>query len=397
MIPLRNQPFDFGYSDTCECGANDFEQFFLKSDEIQVAFEIVPCDEPFSTGANEFDTFAGALSFNGSVVTFTGTGILQILLPSGIQAGRYLIQFNVQSYTSGTLEIIIDGNTQATITPQVGLNSVWVDFQDNEPFISFQGNSLNAVIDFQITYQFYQSNQELYLVDSGGNEITDFNKFYRNNYVVFGGVPFNLLSLTDCLYRLRWLTDECNPYSGFSYSNYFKIVDSQDSECTVALSGCYPDYQFGWPKDFEPLVRLQGRLAQPQYTGEIVISRDSAGYSTVNYLDRVKTMQLKLNLIPEYILDFISVWIGFENMYINGQSYRVTDNSFPEVIYTDATDLGQLDFTVQRVRQLVQRVNCFPALSPCEEVPPPPNMGIGKLFEDDEQFIFQDDNQFNFE
>lgn len=398
MKPLGNQPFDFGFSDTCECGENEYEQFFFKSDTIQVAFEIEPCEgnESFETNDDDFDVFAGALTFNGSVVTYSGTGALQIFLPNPLTAGRYLIQFNVLNYTSGTLSIVIGGVTQQTITPYVGINSVWVNFATDEPTITFTGNTLDAEIDFQISYQEYQSNQDLYLVDASGNEITNFDKFYRDNYVIFGGVPFSGLTLTDCLYRLRWV-DECDEYPSFQFSNFFKIVDGDGDECTIALSGCFPGAQLGFPEDYEPLVRLSGRIARPQYTGEVLTSRDSEGYTRVNYLDREKTMQLLINLVPEYILDFISVWIGFEQMYINGQSYRIADDSFPEINYPDGTDLGQLEFTVKRVRQNIKRINCFALESPCDEVPPPPNLGTPKEFQDDEPFEFMNDEQFNFE
>jgi hypothetical protein len=403
MKPLGNQPFDFGYSDTCECGENDYEQFFFTSDTIQVAFEIEPCE-----GNESFlPVFLAAQpgwEIEGSIACVTRPVLSYISWTWGLPSGYYKFTVNIQSITSGNVTFIRQtGGIDIFIDTfsNLGNNEIYAFIPSGTTFILLRSNiggenDFVGCVSLDIETIEYPTNQELYLVDTGGNEITNFDKFYRDNYVIFGGVPFSGLTLTDCLYRLRWI-DECDEYPSFQYSNFFKIVDGDGDECTIALSGCFPGYQLGFPEDFEPLVRLSGRIARPQYTGEILTSRDSEGYSRVNYLDREKTMQLLINLVPEYILDFISVWIGFEQMYINGQSYRIADDSFPEIQYPESTDLGQLEFTVKRVRQNIKRINCFALESPCEEVPPPPNLGEPKQFMDDDLFEFQDGEQYTFQ
>lgn len=399
MKPLKNQPFDFGFSETCECGQNNYEQFFFNTDQIQVAFELETCGiEPFLLSSEDISTALGSVTINGELANFTSGGSVVLNLPNPLPSGYYAIQVSIPSYTSGQISLLIDNVTIANFSSP-GVFTIYTNIAQDEPAVQIGATSGTiASVNLQLQFQGYPQNQQAFLVDSGGNLVIDMDSFRRDNQIVFV-LPLADLTLTECLYRIGW-TNECDPYSfdnPVNFTNYFKISDPIDNQCTVGLSGCYPASQFGWPEDFTPLVRVSGRLAQPQYTGEIIRSRDSVGYTKISYSDRIKTMQLKVNLVPEYILDFISVWVSFEQMYINGQSYRISEDSFPEVIYPDATDLGQLDITVERVRQNVVRKTCNEAISPCEEIPPPPNLGVQKLFQDGEEFLFQDGILFAFQ
>jgi len=400
MIPIKNQPFDFGYNEGCDCNESIYEQFFFNTDIIEVAFDITKCSDENDFNINEadFDTFSGALAFNGNVVTFSGSGALQMLFPNPLAGGLYYLELPIQSYTSGSLEVVVNGTIRYTVT-SAGLIGIWLTLANNEPTINFVSNSFNGVVNFDLFFSQFPTNQQAFLVDSANNNVAEMESFRRENQLVFQ-VNLALLTLTEkCNYKIGW-TNECDPYSFDNpeyFTNEFAIIPPESQGCTVALSGCYPGSQFNFPADFNPLVRLSGRLARPQYPIEFVKSRDSQGYTTVNYSDRIKTMQLLLDEVPEYILDFLSVWVAFENMYINGQSYRITEDSFPEITYIDESDFGLVEFQVERVRQLVQRLNCTGAVAPCQEVPPPPNLGAQKLFQDDVEFDFQDDVEFLFE
>jgi len=400
MKPLKNQPFDLGFSETCECGENTFEQFFFNTDRIEIAFDLETCGiEPFILSDEDISTALGSVTIDGQLALFTSGGSVVLNLPNPLPAGYYAIQVTIPSYTQGQVSLLIDNVTIANFTSS-GVFTVYTNIAQDEPAVQIGTTSGTiATVNLQLQFQAYPQNQQAFLIDAGGNLVAEIDSFKRGNQIVFNQELADL-TLSECRYRIGW-TDECSQYSFGNpvfFTNFFNIIPSTN-ECTVALSGCYPASQFGWPEDFNPLVRVTGRLAQPQYAGEIIRSRDSFGYTKISYSDRIKTMQLKVNLVPEYILDFISVWVSFENMYINGQSYRISEDSFPEVIYPDATDLGQLDITVERVRQDVLRKTCNEAIAPCEEVPPPPPFltGSGKLFQDGVEFLFQDGIGFNFE
>lgn len=384
MIPYPNQPFDFGYSDTCNCIDEEYSQFFFNSDTIQAAFQLEPCegDEPINLG------FAGEVCYDGPVRFDAEPGFLN-------GAGLYRIRFNVPSYTSGSVEVTFGGNVIGTITG-AGIQELWHDKSDAEEELGFFSTNFVGCIQFTIEFQIFKSDDNLFLVDNSGNIYDEFAKVRVGNSWVFSLPLPSVEGLVDCLdYRLGWFNG-CNNYSQMMVSNTFRVTD-EGVGCTVALSGCYPGNQLGWPAGFQPLARLKGRLYRPNYEGEIISSADSGGYRPISYAARRKTMQLGIDPLPEYLLDYVSVWVLFEQMYINGESWRVTDNELPEVIYTDGSDLGQWFFTVERVRQNVKVNICRPLATLCLEIPPPPNVGTPKQFMDDEFYEFQDDTSFEFQ
>jgi hypothetical protein len=389
MIPLPNQPFDFGYSDTCECNEDQYTQFFSIEDKIQVAFDIESCPgfESITLGFQDLTCYDGEVREDFSPGALNG-------------AGLYEISFQVTDYISGSVEVTYGGTNVGTINSN-GNQSFFFDFPGGTPDISFFSTNFVGCIRYTITFTQLPDNQQAFLTDGQGNPLDLMNKFRRGNQLVFefnaADYPPSFFDDT-CEYRIGW-TNECNPYATTptNFSNTFKFLKDID-ECTVALSGCYPGSQFNWPQDFSPLVRVSGRLKQPQYRGSITKSINSAGYESINFVNRIKTMVLAINPVPEYITDYISVWLGFENMYINGESWRIFDAQFPEITYLDSGfDLGQLEIEVRRVRQLVQSTRCNNMIAPCEEIPPPPDQGAPKQFQDEEDFMFQDFAPFLFQ
>jgi hypothetical protein len=390
MIPLPNQPIDFGYSDTCDCNDSDYTQFYSTQDRIQVAFKIEPCPgvEPIELG------FQSNTCYDGAVREDFSPGVLA-------GAGLYQITFDVPSYTSGSVEVAFGGTVIGVIN-SAGQQTFYYDHPGGTPDMGFFSTNFVGCIRFTITFQILPTSQQAFIVDSNGDIIDEMNRFRRGDMLVFefNAADYPPSTFTDsCTYRIGW-TNECNPYGGNNpvfFSGSFVFVESP-ADCNVLLSGCYPGSQFGWPEDFSPSVRLSGRLKHPQYRGAIVKSIDSAGYETINFIDRIKTMVLAIDPIPEHITDFLSVWVGFEQMYINNESWRIVDPQFPEITYLDAgSDLGQLEIEVRRVRQLVKSTRCGNQIAPCEEIPPPPDQGPQKLFEDGDLFEFEDGQPFQFE
>ena len=414
MIPIKNQPFNFGYDESCDCNDTPYEQFFFDTDIIEIAFDMEICEGAESFEPEFFSAQPGwQISDNRACIPNALNSLEYIAWTWNRPAGYYSFTITLSDYQQGTItfirqtlavDIFIDtfsGNGSITLYAFIPNDTQYILIRSNIGGL----NAFVGCVSLVIEAQEFPTNQQAFLLDSANNIVAEMQLFRRENQLFF---QVNLGDLTlsqNVNYKLGW-TDECSPYSYDNpeyFTNDFRIILAEQQGCnpdcngTVALSGCYPGSQFNFPADFIPLVRVTGRLARPQYPIEFVKSRDSQGYTTINYSDRIKTMQLILDELPEYILDYLSVWVSFENMYINGQSYRITDNSFPEITYIDESDLGLVEFQVERVRQLVQRLNCTGLESPCEEVPPPPNLGTQKLFQDDVEFDFQDDVDFLFE
>lgn len=390
MIPFPNQPFDFGYSDTCECNDDTYIQTFAPGDTIQAAFQLEQCGEP--TIETTILSFAGAPpeSFEGNVVcTIDGSYELTMDLSNVPVGFYYMVQINAESLEVGSVSAGIDGTPLGTIT-QSGVNTFFFEVDSPLTEIIFKAVGFTGCINFVLTFTPFPIDESLDLY-SNGEFVAEFDSVFSGNAQIFSLT----LPETGGTYQLSWV-DSCVEYSPRYFSGAFCIAEQ--SGCTVTLSGCFPGSQLGWPAGFLPFVRLSGRLRHSQYTGTISKFTNSAGYSSIQFASRRKTMDLAIDQVPEYILDYISVWITFEQMYINGESYRITDSTFPEVSYLDkGSDLGQLVITVERVRQLFRVNRCNEAPTLCQEIPAPPNIGTQKQFQDGIDVEFQDGILYTFQ
>ena len=74
---------------------------------------------------------------------------------------------------------------------------------------------------------------------------------------------------------------------------------------------------------------------------------------------------MAIDLQPEYIHDFLSLAIGFDNFYINGDAYFVEDSEY-NITYPDVYDnVGAVRLVVSEKVQNVKNVFCSDTENVC--------------------------------
>jgi hypothetical protein len=143
-------------------------------------------------------------------------------------------------------------------------------------------------------------------------------------------------------------------------SNTFKLGDYSEN-CTLIINACNNEDGMGFVFDgsgFSPRLRLEAKLKNSKYTNERSVYEDSIGKKSVTYYSRRKQKILAVDLQPEYIHDFLSTLIGFDNVYIENETYFVDDDEY-NIEYSDASDdVGSVNLLVSKKTQNVKNTNC---------------------------------------
>lgn len=127
--------------------------------------------------------------------------------------------------------------------------------------------------------------------------------------------------------------------------NYISTkIKLNDNVCdTVVLHGCSDvDYTFGLnfaSSSFDLRARVEGALVNPDYTFDAKFYKHGERNNSRNsYFKRQKVKKLKLALLPEYMLDFVSAVIGLDHIYIDNVEYQLNPDEFFSLQYDGNLD-----------------------------------------------------------
>jgi hypothetical protein len=196
----------------------------------------------------------------------------------------------------------------------------------------------------------------------------------------FGGLP-SLIEISKVTLRAIYTSVNYDRYSDvialgeYSGCNYFK------------LEGCNGENQFGFAfygSSFLPSIRLEGRRYQAQYDTDADLFRYASGRWHASFVDRRKRHTYFFGRLPEYVLDFLSILVYFDNLYVNGETHFPAEADFPEIEYNDADDLGSLSIDLYRKTGIVRKTVCVGVDADC----------LPSILNLDEPFLlYQDDNR----
>jgi hypothetical protein len=201
----------------------------------------------------------------------------------------------------------------------------------------------------------------------------------------FGGLP-SLIEISKVTLRAIYTSVRYDRYSDvialgeYSGCDYFK------------LEGCNGENQFGFAfygSSFLPSIRLEGRRYQAQYDTDADLFRYASGRWHASYVDRRKKHTYFFGRLPEYVLDFLSILVYFDNLYVNGETHFPAEADFPEIEYNDADDLGTLSIDLYRKTGIVRKTVCVGVDADCL----PSILNLDEpflLYEDDNRIITQD-------
>jgi hypothetical protein len=160
------------------------------------------------------------------------------------------------------------------------------------------------------------------------------------------------------------------------------------------IEGCNGQDQFGMTftnTDFLPGVRVAGRLFRAQYDADVDLFRYSDGTRKTAYADVSKRKTLSISQQPEYVFDFLSKALFFDALFINGQSYAPVEDSFPEITWNDANDLGDLELELYMRTGKLVKVDCSGVEAGC--TPSVPNDVVnGLLTQNGDQILLQNND-----
>jgi len=265
---------------------------------------------------------------------------LQNSIPN--QDFNYLNELDLD-YTSANVLVTFNGDSTITISHISGLIGAFAIVTDTAPV---NGLTYNYQVNYSVvTLGTGAISLALgFAGDSDTHNITG-GTGVTGDFVSDGGTfAFQVIltgnaSIKISLARLYLQND--NDLIGNYVSNNIKIVDSGCN--TIVLHGCSDiDYTFGLnfgSSDYTLRGRVVGKLVNSNYE----INRTSYMYGENNnqrgvYFMRKKVKQLKLDLLPEYMLDFVSAWIGLDHIYIDNVEYMPNGDEFFQLTYDSNLD-----------------------------------------------------------
>jgi hypothetical protein len=178
-------------------------------------------------------------------------------------------------------------------------------------------------------------------------------------------------------------------YTTVNYDRYSDVISvGEYSGCDYfKLEGCNGENQFGFAfygSSFLPSIRLEGRRYQAQYDTDADLFRYASGRWHASYVDRRKKHTYFFGRLPEYVLDFLSILVYFDNLYVNGETHFPAEADFPEIEYNDADDLGTLSIDLYRKTGIVRKTVCVGVDADC----------LPSILNLDEPFLlYQDENR----
>lgn len=173
------------------------------------------------------------------------------------------------------------------------------------------------------------------------------------------------------------------------YSEVFDLGDYNDDCKYFKIEGCNAQDQFNLAfggSSFLPMIRLEGRKSKAQYVTNANTFRYASGKWSANYVNRLKQWSFHFGRLPEYVLDFLSTIVYYDNFYVNGVLMFPQDNTFPTIDWQDAdTYLGSFNIDLVEKENKVVKVQCSDSDADCL----PSILDLG-----DEPFLLtQDDNR----
>ena len=401
LTPIPYQPINFIPVSACEsgdCGAqdeqagcvggstvNNYTQIALAADQLQFQFNITICDDApqlldnngFTSGLNDWTTLSDNVTVVDNNAIFGGNDTLA-------QAGvltynlEYFIQIVVTEILDGDLIVSLGAlsNSNYTIT-EAGTYEIYLTASSTNFSLVYEGTGCTVAF-VNLYANVTDSDFVVEILDADGvvvAETTSANQNVQGNIaqvnLTWGDIltldsdllPFGVYTLNvvqDCGYATQ-LSMESN---AFDYSNH-------DGKCTIKLSGCNDSrYAFGMDfNDFAPSVRVLGNIGWASWASDRLLYRNSLGRTTNYFSFGEKIEEVRVERLPAYLLEFIASLSWYNNFYVKGVQYNVTQNSV-EPIYTDEQpNVGSLVLEVSKRAQNLKQVKCVAPEKSCEPTP----------------------------
>jgi hypothetical protein len=151
------------------------------------------------------------------------------------------------------------------------------------------------------------------------------------------------------------------------YSNLFYL--GSNVGCTLQLNACNDSDSFGFKfQGFSPGLRLNAALKNTTYKIQRNTAITSFGRFHNYYYNREKFLTLAIDYQPDYVLDFLSLLLGFDHFYINGVEYVVAEEEEFTVNYNEEVDnYGSVSLLVRLKEDYIVNKKVIPEGVGCNE------------------------------
>jgi len=131
-------------------------------------------------------------------------------------------------------------------------------------------------------------------------------------------------------------------------------------ECTVLVAACGDSDQFNFgfnSTGFKPSIRLEGIYRGSNYPTTKNSYEFSNGNKNTTYM-RTRKAKSFLFGAPEYVLDFAALWLGFDNVYIDGVAKYCEDEEPPTPSYEEDIDFATVTYTFTDKQEFTEKRPC---------------------------------------
>lgn len=170
-------------------------------------------------------------------------------------------------------------------------------------------------------------------------------------------------------------------------SNVFDFKETQP--CTILLSAVNNEDAFGLRFEssfFVPKARMKGNLRAKNYDSEREEHIDSLNRKIIDYAEQRKTSSIRVKDVPEYLVDWLSLFYLFNKIYVDSEEYVAEEEI--DLGWNRFCDTARVEIEVGEVRQDLTNTNTKGLLAVSDI-----NNILVRVFDEEEPIIFIDGDQ----
>lgn len=172
-------------------------------------------------------------------------------------------------------------------------------------------------------------------------------------------------------------------------SNVFDFKESHP--CSILLGAANNEDAFGLNFEsafYTPKARFKGDIRPTNYDAERDTHIDGLDRKIIDYFEQRKTSQIRLQNVPEYMVDWLSLFYAFNKTYVDGTEY-VAENEL-EIAWNRFCDTAKVGIEVGEIRQNLVNANTkgLTAISDINNI-------LVRLLDESEPIIFIDGDEIN--
>lgn len=206
----------------------------------------------------------------------------------------------------------------------------------------------------------------------GTNSATYTTAGTKNFTIVTAGSPTNLrVTISDTLLGVTGVcqvskldcylayNDEVLGNTQMTVDNISNAFNFQETQpCTVLLAGTNNEDAYGLNFEgamYTPKLRWKGSFRSLPTDSKVEHYTDVFGNKKISYFDNRLKKELRLQEVPEYLANWLSLFEGFNQVWVNELEYVVAET--PEVTYNRFCDTAKVSMEMDGKRQDLTNVN----------------------------------------